>query len=88
MGRPIAAPVTYVDATNLTRKHRRPFIKIAQHMGCRCEAVYFNLSLEECLRRNAMRRRQVPEDAIRTLAERLQVPEITEGFDAVLIVAP
>lgn len=85
----LGAAVTYVDATNLTRKHRRPFIKIAQHMGCRCEAVFFDTPLEECLRRNSLRERRVPEEALRMLAERFQPPEIAEGFDAVeLIVAP
>lgn len=76
----LGAPVTYVDATNLTRKHRRPFIKIAEHMGCRCEAVFFDVPVEECLRRNALRERRVPEAAIRAMADRLQSPETNEGF--------
>lgn len=76
----LGAPVTYVDATNLTRKHRRPFIKIAEHMGCVCEAVFFDLPVEECIRRNETRARQVPPDAIRAMAERLQAPSETEGF--------
>lgn len=84
----LGAPVTYVDATNLTRKHRRPFIKIAEHMGCVCEAVFFDIELEECLRRNALRDRQVPPEAIRAMAERLQSPETTEGFSTMTIVFP
>lgn len=79
----LGAPVTYVDATNLTRKHRRPFIKIAEHMGCVCEAVFFDIELEECLRRNENRARKVPAEAIRTMAERLQHPSETEGFFSV-----
>jgi len=84
----LGAPVTYVDATNITRKQRRPFVKIAEHSGCRCEAVYFNLPVEECLRRNAARSRQVPEDAIRTMAAKLQPPEESEGFAAVTLLFP
>ena len=83
----LGAPVTYVDATNLTAKHRRPFIKIAEHSGCQCEAVFFDVSIDECLRRNATRARQVPEDAIRAMASRLQPPAATEGFAAILRIA-
>lgn len=76
----LGAPVTYVDATNLTRQHRRPFVKIAEHMGCACEAVFFDVPLDECLRRNEQRTRQVPPEAIRAMAERLQPPTAEEGF--------
>jgi predicted kinase len=79
----LGAPVTYVDATNLTIKHRRAFIKIAEHMGCVCEAVFFDISIDECLRRNANRARQVPADAIRAMAERLEPPRENEGFATV-----
>ena len=81
----LGALVTYVDATNLARKHRRPFIKIAEHTGCVCEAVFFDVPLEECLRRNEGRARKVPADAIRAMAERLQPPSVTEGFTTVEI---
>jgi predicted kinase len=76
----LGAPVTYVDATNLSRKHRRPFLKIAEHMGCLCEAVFFDVPLDECLRRNQARARKVPEAAIRAMAERLEPPLADEGF--------
>ena len=33
-------PVTYIDATNLTRRDRRPFIALARKHGCEIEAVY------------------------------------------------
>ena len=82
----LGAPVTYVDATNLTRKHRRPFIKIAEHMGCVCEAVFFDVPVDECIRRNELRDRKVPADAIRALAERLQPPELSEGFAFVTVI--
>jgi predicted kinase len=84
----LGAPVTYVDATNLTRRHRRAFIKIAEHMGCICEAAYFDVPIEECLRRNEARGRQVPADAIRAMADRLQPPTEAEGFAAVFVIRP
>lgn len=83
----LGAPVTYVDATNLTRKHRRPFLKIAEHMGCKCEAVFFDVPLAECLRRNENRQRRVPPEAIQAMAERLQPPSIDEGFTNIQIPA-
>ena len=76
----LGAPVTYVDATNLTAKHRRPFVKIAEHTGCQCEAIFFDVPIDECLRRNALRSRQVPEEAIRAMAGRLEPPRTEEGF--------
>ena len=83
----LGAPVTYVDATNLTRKHRRPFVKIAEQMGCVCEAVFFDLPVEECVRRNEGRTRQVPPDVIRAMAERLEPPNETEGFGRTTILS-
>ena len=79
----LGAPVTYIDATNLTAKHRRAFIKIAEHTGCRPEAVFFDVEIEECLRRNAIRDRQVPAPAIRAMAARLEPPTEHEGFAAI-----
>ena len=72
--------VTYIDATNLTAKHRRPFIKIVAHSGCQCEAALFDMPIEERLRRNALRFREVPEEANRAMARRPQPPVEAEGF--------
>ena len=79
----LGMPLSVVDATNLTRKHRRAFVRIAQHTGCRCEAVFFDLPLDECLRRNQGRDRRVPDEAIRSMAERLEPPREDEGFGSV-----
>src|SRR5215469_1421110 len=67
------AQTTYIDATNLTRFFRRPFLQIAREFGCAAEALYFDVPLEVCLERNRTRRnlpaglardaRVVPEDA-------------------------
>ena len=42
--------------------------------------LFFDVPLEECLRRNEQRARKVPADAIRAMAERLQAPAECEGF--------
>ena len=84
----IGRPKTAVDATNLTFKERRPYIEIARRAGARIEAVYFDIPIEECLKRNRGRARVVPDEAIRAMAGKMQLPSIVEGFDAVHIVTP
>ena len=84
----IGRPVTYVDATSLTRKDRKFFLKIAKLYGCRAEALFFDTPLDVCLQRNRNRARVVPEDVIRTMAGKLAPPATTEGFAAVTVVAP
>jgi predicted kinase len=79
---------TYIDATNLTRRDRKQFIKIAREHGCGVEAIYFDVPLEVCKARNAARGRVVPEHALDLMAAKLVPPSITEGFDRVLIVRP
>src|ERR1700758_2078979 len=49
------AASTYIDATNLTRFFRRPFLQIAREFGCAAEALYFDVPLEVCLERNRKR---------------------------------
>jgi predicted kinase len=81
----IGRPVTYVDATHLTRGERRPYIKIAQRYGCRAEALFFDVPLEVCLERNRGRDRIVPEDAMRKMAAKLVPPRVDEGFSVVTV---
>jgi predicted kinase len=78
-------PVTYIDATNLTPYERRPYIVLAQLYDCGIEAVFFDVPLEECLRRNRLRTRTVPDEAIEEMARRLTPPAIGEGFSCVTI---
>ena len=76
-------PVTYIDATHLTPKERRPYVKIARERGCRIEALYFDVPLEVCKARNAARGRMVPEAAMDKMAAKLTRPTVAEGFDRV-----
>jgi predicted kinase len=79
-------PVTYIDATNLTPKERRPYVKIATQRGCGIEALYFDVPLEVCKARNAKRGRVVPESAMDSMSKKLKPPTIAEGFDRIQIV--
>jgi predicted kinase len=76
----LSRPISYIDATNLTRKDRRPFIKTADLYGADIEAIFFDTRVEVCIERNAARHRIVPEDAIREMARKLQPPSFGEGF--------
>jgi predicted kinase len=89
---------TYIDATNLTRFFRRPFVQIAREFGCSAEALYFDIPLEVCLERNRKREnvptgpgrhaRVVPEEAIRRMAQRIEPPTREEGFSRIVVVRP
>ena len=79
-------PVTYIDATNLTAKERRPYVKLARDRGCAIEALYFDVPLEVCKARNASRGRIVPESAMDSMAAKLTRPTMAEGFAKVRIV--
>lgn len=80
----IGRSVTYVDATHLTRWERRPYIQLARRCGCKLEALYFDVPIEVCIRRNGKRDRLVPEQAIRDMAARLEPPTKQEGFTRVV----
>ncbi len=79
----IHRPVTYVDATHLTRAERKPYIEIAREKNVEIEAVFFDTPLEVCLERNRQRARRVPEDVLVTMAAKLQPPNYDEGFSRI-----
>jgi predicted kinase len=82
----IGRPVTYIDATNLRREERRPYLDIGEQFGCDVEAVWFDVPLEVCRQRNAGRDRVVPEEALVTMAAKLVPPTVAEGFTKVDVV--
>jgi predicted kinase len=79
-------PYSFIDATSLTRKDRRPYIKMAELYDCDIEAVFFDVPLEECQARNRARLRIVPQEAIEEMARRLRPPTVEEGFSRVTVV--
>lgn len=83
----VGRAITYVDATNLTRRERRQYIRLGQLYDCEVEAVFFDVPLETCLERNRGRARTVPGEAVREMAGRLRPPSIEEGFTRITRVA-
>ena len=81
-------PVTYIDATNLTRKDRRTYIKTAELHDAAIEAIFFDTPEEVCMQRNASRNRVVPPEAIADMARRFQPPSFEEGFFRITVIHP
>jgi predicted kinase len=79
-------PWNYVDATNLSPHERRQWIKMARGFGYEVHAVFFDVPLETCLERNRKRERQVPEDVMRQMAQKLKPPTFKEGFSKIIVV--
>ena len=80
--------VTILDATSLTPKERRSWVRTAESLGCEAEAVFFDTPLELCKSRNAARSRVVPEDVMDRFAARLVPPSEAEGFTRVTVIRP
>jgi predicted kinase len=81
----LGRPWTYIDATSLTRKDRKGFIKVARERGCRVEALWFDTPLDICKARNAARGRVVPEHVMNQMAAKFVPPSVEEGFDSISI---
>ena len=79
-------PWNYVDATNLSPHERRQWIKMAKSFGYEVHAVFFDVPLSVCLERNSKRERQVSDETMHKMAERLRPPTFKEGFDKITVV--
>jgi predicted kinase len=79
-------PWNHVDATNLSPKERRSWIKLAHDFGYEAHAVFFDVPTEVCIERNRKRGRNVPDDVIHRMAQKLRPPKFEEGFTKITIV--
>ena len=82
----IGRPRNYIDATNLTRRERRPYKLLAKEFGYDLCAVFFDVPLKVCMRRNRGRKRQVSDDVMEKMAGKLQPPTTKEGFSKITVV--
>jgi predicted kinase len=78
-----------VDNTQVSRRARAGVLAVARAQGAHVVGYFFAVRLQECLARNARRtgRARVPEEAVCILAQQLQPPARSEGFDALYRVA-
>jgi len=79
-------PMSYIDATNLSPKERHSWIKMAHDFGYEAQAVFFDVPTEVCMDRNRRRRRNVPDDVMLRMAQKLRPPKFDEGFAKVTVV--
>jgi predicted kinase len=79
-------PWNYVDATNLSPHERRQWIKMAKSFEYEVQAVFFDVPLSVCLERNSKRDRQVTDEVMQKMAERLRPPTFKEGFEKITVV--
>jgi len=79
-------PMNYIDATNLSPKERHSWIKMAQDFGYEAHAVFFDVPTEVCMERNRKRSRNVPDDIMLRMAQKLRPPKFDEGFAKVIVV--
>lgn len=82
------ARTTILDATSLTPKERKAWVKTAKDLGSQVEAVFFDTPLAVCKLRNASRSRVVPEDVMDRFAARLVPPSEAEGFTTITVITP
>jgi predicted kinase len=79
-------PWNYVDATNLSPHERKQWIKMAKSFGYEVQAVFFDVPLAVCMERNSKRDRQVTDEVMQKMAERLRPPTFKEGFEKITVV--
>lgn len=81
-----------IDATHLTKVSRRKILsqlkKSPQHPANKIWCVYMKTDLNLALKRNSHRkgRERVPDDAIKNMYEKLEIPELNEGFEKIITI--
>lgn len=72
------------DATNIRSPERKRILK--KFLPYFKECYYIKVPLEKVLQQNAARDRNVPEEIIRRMYDRIQQPAPSEGWDRITIV--
>lgn len=76
------------DATNTTSYARKKLLERVSGIDHKNVAIFMNTPLKECKRRNALRKRKVPEEVIERQYEQMMrgAHSIPEQFDEIVIV--
>ena len=82
----LGRPRNYVDATNLSRRERSFYLRMGASYGYQVDAIFFDVPLELCRKRNARRGRRVPREAMERMARKLSPPTVEEGFSRIVVV--
>lgn len=73
------------NATNVVRQTRQQWVDLFANYRARIELVYIEPSFDTVLRQNAQRDDPVPEDVVRKLAAKTEVPTWAECHDLLLL---
>jgi predicted kinase len=79
----------FADATHLDSLSRMKLLnQINKNNIKEINVIFLNTNLEECIKRNASRegRSAVPEEVIRSMYQKLAIPDISEPFNNIYIV--
>jgi predicted kinase len=79
-------PMNYIDATNLSPRERHSWVKMAREYGYEAHAVFFDVPAEVCIERNRKRSRNVPDEVMQRMAQKLRPPKFEEGFAKIIVV--
>lgn len=75
-----------VDNTNVTRADRARYIEKAKAAHFTVVCYYMDASVIDCVARNNVRGEKVPTVAIHKTQNRLEIPNLDEGFDQLFFV--
>lgn len=77
-----------IDNTNMTRSDRARYIQRAKAYGFEVISYYFETDLNSTLQRNSQRegKANIPEKGVKATFYRLEIPNITEGFDTLFTI--
>lgn len=73
-----------VDNTNLCPSHEKNYKELAKEFNCDFKIEFFDIPLDECLRRNNERAKKVPDDVIIKMAKRYNVGQEKPEFEKLL----
>jgi len=78
-----------IDNTNPTIDDRKKYIEMSKNAGFKVMGYYFQSAFDEAVLRNEKRKgkEQIPLPGIRSTYNRLQVPNLDEGFDRLYYVS-
>lgn len=69
------------DATNISRDMRGQLVALCAGYGATVRVIYVESSVDEMLRRNRNRARQVPEAVMVRMLQKLEIPSVTEAHN-------
>ena len=72
------------DGTYATKFVRRRLLQALEGVDCRRVLVVMTTPLEECLRRNAVRERRLPDYIVQVIAEKQEPATLDEGWDEII----